>query len=62
MSFSYEVKEELARIFLGQCCQRYELSSLICMAGSIKISGGSKRATVQIKTEHAPTIRKVTKL
>jgi DNA-binding protein WhiA len=62
MSFSYEVKEELSRIFLGQCCQGSELSSLIRMAGSIKISGGSKRAYVQVKTEHAPTIRKAYKL
>jgi DNA-binding protein WhiA len=62
LSFSGEVKQELSRIFLGQCCQRAELAALILTAGSINIPCGSKRAFIHIKTEHAPTIRKCYKL
>jgi len=62
MSFSYEVKEELARIVSDTCCQRAELASLIRMAGSIKITGGSGKAVLQIQTEHASTARKAFKL
>lgn len=62
MSFSYEVKEELARIASNTCCQKAELASLIRMAGSIKIAGGTGKAMLQIQTEHASTARKAFKL
>lgn len=62
MSFSYEVKEELARVPSKPCCQRAELASLIRMAGSIKIMSGPKKAILQIQTEHASTARKAYKL
>ncbi|MDI3480533.1 MAG: cell division protein WhiA [Tepidanaerobacteraceae bacterium] len=62
MSFSYEVKEELARLASNPCCQRAELAALVRMAGSIKIAGGPGKATLQVQTEHASTARKVFKL
>lgn len=63
MSFSYEVKQELSRIFPPKnCCQKAELLALIYMSGSIRLVGGFKFAKFQIKTENASTIRKAYKL
>lgn len=62
MSFSYEVKEELARIMPRTCCQKAELLSFIRMAGSIRISGGRGGMILQIQTEHAATAKKIFKL
>lgn len=62
MSFSYEVKEELARLTSDTCCQRAELAAMIRMAGSIKITGGPGKVALQIQTEHASTARKAFKL
>lgn len=63
MSFSYEVKEELANLPSKICCSRAELAAFIRMAGTIQIQGGrKKRILLQIQTIHAPTARRVYKL
>lgn len=62
MSFSSEVKEELSRLSSNTCCQKAELSSLIRMAGAIRIIGGQSGAFLQIQTVHAPTARRIFKL
>jgi len=59
LSFSYEVKEELARILPPKCCQKAEILSFIRMAGSLRITGGQKGAVLQIQTEHASTAKKI---
>lgn len=62
LSFSYDVKQELSRERSKTCCQKAELLSIILMAGSIGISGGSKEPYLKIKTEHAAFSRKIYKL
>lgn len=62
MSFSYDVKEELARQPSNNCCQKAELAALIRMAGTIKIIGGQKKVLLQVQTVHPPTARRIYKL
>lgn len=63
MSFSSDVKEELSRMSSKPCCQKAELMAFVRMAGTLKISGGSRRQTyLQIQTAHAPTMRRFYKL
>lgn len=62
MSFTAEVKEELARIENGKaCCARAELSALIRVEGTLHYTG-SGRMRLEIATETAPVARKVIKL
>ena len=57
MSFSGEVKEELARqISTGRHCQLAELAALIHFAG--RITAGKGKTTLTITTDHAQIARK----
>jgi DNA-binding protein WhiA len=62
MSFTAEVKDELARIESKKgCCQRAELSALVRVEGTLHITGpGVFR--LEIATETAPVARKAIKL
>lgn len=62
MSFTAEVKEELARVEnVKPCCARAELSALIRVEGTLHYSGAG-RMRLEIATETAPVARKVIKL
>ncbi|HHJ98568.1 MAG TPA: DNA-binding protein WhiA [Actinobacteria bacterium] len=62
MSFTAEVKEELARIEAAKaCCARAELSALIRVEGALHFTGQG-RVRLEIATETAPVARKVIKL
>jgi len=62
MSFTAEVKEELARVESTKaCCPRAELSALIRVEGTLHYTGGG-RMRLEIATETAPVARKVIKL
>lgn len=62
MSFTAEVKEELARVEnVKPCCARAELSALIRVEGTLHYTGGG-RMRLEIATETAPVARKVIKL
>ncbi|MDZ4167074.1 MAG: DNA-binding protein WhiA [Coriobacteriia bacterium] len=62
MSFTAEVKEELARIENEHsCCARAELSALIRVEGTLHYTG-NQRFRLEIATETAPVARKVIKL
>lgn len=62
MSFTAEVKEELARIENTRaCCARAELSALIRVEGTLHYTGGG-RIRLEIATETAPVARKIIKL
>ncbi len=62
MSFTAEVKEELARIEdVKACCARSELSALIRVEGTLHYTG-SGRLRLEVATETAPVARKVIKL
>jgi hypothetical protein len=62
MSFTAEVKEELARIENERpCCARAELSALIRVEGTLHYTG-NRRFRLEIATETAPVARKVIKL
>jgi hypothetical protein len=62
MSFTAEVKEELARVEGPKpCCARAELSALIRVEGTLHYTG-SGRMRLEIATETAPVARKVIKL
>lgn len=62
MSFTAEVKEELARIEVAKpCCARAELSALMRVEGSLHFTGGASMR-VEIVTETAPVARKIIKL
>lgn len=62
MSFTAEVKEELARIDNERpCCARAELSALVRVEGTLHYTGG-QRFRLEIATETAPVARKVIKL
>jgi DNA-binding protein WhiA len=61
MSFSAQVKEELAHSFPeSPCCQRAELAALARVSGSLHFS--SEKNFLQISTEHPATARKIFKL
>ncbi len=62
MSFTAEVKEELARIEASKpCCARAELSGLIRVEGTLHFTGGG-HMRLEIATETAPVARKIIKL
>ncbi|MDO8880104.1 MAG: DNA-binding protein WhiA [Coriobacteriia bacterium] len=62
MSFTAEVKEELARVENEHsCCARAELSALIRVEGTLHYTG-NQRFRLEIATETAPVARKVIKL
>jgi hypothetical protein len=62
MSFTAEVKEELARVENKRpCCARAELSALIRVEGTLHYTG-NQRFRLEIATETAPVARKVIKL
>lgn len=62
MSFTAEVKEELARIEASKpCCARAELSALIRVEGTLHLTGGG-HIRLEIATETAPVARKIIKL
>ncbi len=62
MSFTAEVKEELARIEDAKpCCARAELSALIRVEGTLHYSGND-RVRLEVATETAPVARKLIKL
>ncbi|RQD67362.1 MAG: DNA-binding protein WhiA [Tindallia sp. MSAO_Bac2] len=62
MSFSTEMKEELARILPeNQCCQLAELSGILSAAGSIDLKGRD-HLTIHLSTENPSTARKIFKL
>ncbi|MHB9143727.1 MAG: DNA-binding protein WhiA [Symbiobacteriia bacterium] len=66
MSFSGEVKEELARVMPDRdCCQRAELAGLIRSAGRLEIAGtggAAGRASVHVETGQAAVARKLVSL
>jgi len=62
MSFTAEVKEELARVENRKpCCANAELSALVRVEGTLHYTG-SGRMRLEIATETAPVARKVIKL
>ena len=62
MSFTAEVKEELARVENAKpCCANAELSALVRVEGTLHYTGGG-RMRLEIATETAPVARKVIKL
>ena len=62
MSFTAEVKEELARVENTKpCCARAELSALIRVEGTLHYTGAG-RMRLEVATETAPVARKVIKL
>lgn len=62
MSFTAEVKEELARIETSKpCCAHAELSALIRVEGTLHFTGGGTMR-LEIATETAPVARKIIKL
>jgi len=62
MSFTAEVKEELARIDpVKACCTRAELSALVRVEGTLHLAGGG-HVHLEIATETAPVARRIVKL
>lgn len=62
MSFTAEVKEELARIETTKpCCARAELSALVRVEGTLHLTGGG-HMRLEIATETASVARKIIKL
>ncbi len=58
MSFSFRVKNELARInFKGSCCLRAELTALIYMNGSLQIA--QNEIALNIHTENPASARRI---
>lgn len=63
MSFSNEVRNELARIMPEkECCRKAELLALLLVSGKITAVNNKKNNTILIKTENAATARKIFKL
>lgn len=62
MSFSAEVKKELANIYPSKsCCLKAELSAIIWVDGSLRLLG-KRQWALSITTENAAVARKVIKL
>ena len=62
MSFTAEVKEELARVVnVRPCCALAELSALIRVEGTLHYTG-NERFRLEVATETAPVARKAIKL
>lgn len=60
MSFTTEVKQEIAQNELKDCCRRAELSALIQLCSTLSIS--SNGLTLLIKTENATTAKRIWKM
>ena len=59
MSFSTDVKDELARLSdASVCCQLSELAAIVSMGGTISLLGGG-RMRLHVESEHAPVARLV---
>ena len=59
MSYSNDVKNELARITPErECCRKAELAAMIALAGSVNYENG---LSIQLSTENAATARKIFK-
>lgn len=59
MSYSNDVKNELARIIPErECCRKAELAAMIALAGSVNYENGF---SIQLSTENAATARKIFK-
>ena len=59
MSFTSEVKQEIAMNELHACCVKAELSALVQMLCSINFSINGM--DLRIKCEHAPTAKRIFK-
>lgn len=60
MSFTHEVKHEVANIELNACCQKAQTAALIQLSSSIVIK--NHKLELSIKTENATTAKRVFKL
>ncbi|MGE5542083.1 MAG: DNA-binding protein WhiA [Bacillota bacterium] len=62
MSFSHDVKDELARVYPRKdCCKRAELGAIVRAAGTLGVGSG-RRLHVVVSTEHPAVARKAFKL
>ncbi len=62
MSFSHDVRNELARVMPEkECCSKAELAALLA-SGTIVIGSGDDGCNLQVRVEHAATARKIFKL
>ena len=60
MSFTTEVKSEIAQNELKPCCQKAELSALVQLCSSLTIN--AQGMSLMIKTENAATAKRILKL
>lgn len=61
MSFSFQVKNEMARVSSERtCCQKAELAAILKMSGTLQIHGG--RLLLIVSTENSAVARKTFKL
>ena len=60
MSFTQEVKHEVANVELNACCQKAETAALIQLSSSVVIK--NHKLELSIKTENATTAKRVFKL
>lgn len=60
MSFTHEVKHEVANIELNSCCQKAQTAALLQLSSSIVIK--NHKLELSIKTENATTAKRVFKL
>lgn len=60
MSFTTDVKKEIAQIELESCCAKAQLAALIQLCSSLNISNG--KIALQVRTENADTAKRVWKL
>ncbi len=62
MSFSHDVRNELARVMPErECCRKAELSALLA-SGTIIIGSGEDECNLKVRVENAATARKIFKL
>ncbi len=62
MSFSHDVKDELARVHPWRdCCRRSELAALVRAAGTLQVGSG-RRLSIAVNTEHPGVARKTFRL
>ncbi|MGO1760412.1 MAG: DNA-binding protein WhiA, partial [Mammaliicoccus vitulinus] len=57
MSFASEMKNELTRIEVDDCCAKAELSALIRMNGNLSIS--NQQFVINVQTENAAIARRI---
>ena len=60
MSFTTDVKKEIAQIELEPCCAKAQLAALIQLCSSLSISGGG--FSLNVRTENADTAKRIWKL